>query len=208
MELKVTNNNKGQRGIYAGGDLVFVDAGKTGTFTGVTKQEADDAAKIDGFRVWLDGKQITEDKPPAERPWLVIARDPSGEGMRKIDLSDGEWFVGTAIASDRPASPLGYSFTKIGGNVEAVPETVVVPAEPEITVQPSPADDTPAPEPVPDSPAAALVAGNARDVVEAIEKADPDEVAAIASAENAREGGPRKGVLKAIADRRDDPIKG
>lgn len=214
MELKVKNANKGQRGFWAGGELVFVDGGQTGTFTGASKSEAEAAAAIAGMEVWADGKAMTEQKPQAEKPWLVIARSADGTDMKTIDLGD-RWMIGMAIASERPEGPSGYTFVKIGGDMEVLPETAVVPAEHEPE-----AVGSEVAEPVtvvtqdghvesvdPEAfDAAGLVAGNAAEVVKALDGASPDRVALIKAAEEAREGGPRKGVMKAVEDAHADPF--
>lgn len=210
MEIKVKNSAKGQRGIYAGGELVWIDGGQTGTFTGATKAEAEAAASYPELFVWADGKPLSEEKPQEEKPWLVIARDTDGADMKVIEL-DGRWMIGMTVASERPKGPQGYTFVKIGGDMSALPESAVQPEpapEPAIEVSGGvEADQASEAQAVEDAPAPVdlapteLVEKNAPDVIAEVEKADADRLGAIKAAEMKRPGPARKGVMKAIEDR-------
>lgn len=187
MQIRVKNLNKGPRGIYVNSDLVFVGGGDTSTFTGATADERDAAAKMDGLKVqsrlgqdgdWTDH---FKEEMPEEKPWLALATDDAGSNFKP--LTDGTWYVGMAVAGERPDGPMGYKWVKVGGDMEAVSEPV--PAEPA-------KDDDPA-----TFDAAKVVEGNAADVIKAI---TPDNAAAIGDAEEKREGGPRKGVMKAVEE--------
>jgi hypothetical protein len=188
MQIRVKNTGRGSKGIWVGGELVFVDGGAMGAFTGASATERDEAAKDPALRVqsragsnddWTDH---FKEGMPEERAWLAIARDSEGTDMKVIDLGD-RWMIGTIVASERPEGPQGYEWHKIGGDMEALPPAVAVPAEPE-------AFD-----------AVALVAGNAPDVIAALSNADAERVGIICDAEGKRDGGPRKGVMKAADER-------
>lgn len=188
MEIRVKNTTKGQRGLYADGDLVFVDAGATSNFTNVSAAERDAAAEIDGLRVqsrvahdgeWTD--HFKEDMP-LERPWLALSNDPSGADYKA--LPDGAWYVGMAVAGERPDGAGGYKWVKVGGDAEGVNGSDEAEAD-------AVDSDTPPVD------YAELVKGNAADV---IAKVTADNAAAIGDAEEKREGGPRKGVMKAVED--------
>lgn len=188
MQIRVKNLNKGQRGIYVEGALVFVDGNSTANFTGATADERDNAAKMEGLKVqsrlgqdgdWTDH---FKEEMPEEKPWLALATDDAGSNFKP--LTDQTWYFGMAVAGERPDGPMGYKWFKVGGDMEAA----------------SPAKD----EPVPAEPAkpaefdvAKVVEGNAADVIKAITK---DNAAAIGDAEEKREGGPRKGVMKAVEE--------
>lgn len=118
-KLRVTNLAKGPRGIYVAGRLVFVDGGKTRTFSDATEEEISAAANVRDFRVQSgnegDWEELTKIAPPKERAHLVVATDGLGGNLRHIPLRDGEWFVGFAVASDAPDNASGFSYVKIGG---------------------------------------------------------------------------------------------
>jgi len=188
MEIRVKNTTKGSRGIYAGGELCFVDAGSTANFTNVSADERDAAAEIDGLRVqsranagadWAD--HFKEDMP-LERPWLALSNDPNGADYKA--LPDGAWYVGMAVAGERPDGAGGYKWVKVGSSDEGVNGSDEAEAD-------AVDSDTPPVD------YAELVKGNAADV---IAKVDKDNAAAIGDAEEKREGGPRKGVMKAVED--------
>lgn len=190
MQIRVKNTNKGQRGLYADGDLVFVDAGATSNFTNVSASERDAAAEIDGLRVqsrqsanadWVDH---FKEEMPAEKPWLALSNDPNGADYKP--LPDGAWYVGMAVAGERPDGAGGYKWVKVGAT--GPDEGVNGGDEAEADAVDS---DTPPVD------YAELVKGNAADV---IAKVTADNAAAIGDAEEKREGGPRKGVMKAVED--------
>lgn len=192
MQIRVKNLNRGARGVYVSGDLVFVGGGETATLTGASAEERDAAAKMDGLKVqsrigtegdWTDH---FKEEMPEEKPWLALATDDAGSNFKP--LADGTWYVGMAVAGERPDGPSGYKWVKVGsvdGGMEA----------------PSSAKDEAAPvEPVKDDApfdADKLVEGNAADVIKAI---TADNATAIGDAEEKREGGPRKGVMKAVEE--------
>ena len=122
-KLRVTNLTKGPRGIYVAGRLVFVDGGKTRTFSDATEEEISAAANVRDFRVQsgVDGnwEELTKIAAPKERPHLVVATDGLGGNLRHIPLRDGEWFVGFAVASDAPDNASGFEYVKIGGTDSA-----------------------------------------------------------------------------------------
>lgn len=203
MQIRVKNLNKGARGVYVGSDLVFVGGGETSTFTGATADERDAAAKMEGLKVqsrlgqdgdWTDH---FKEEMPEEKPWLALATDDAGSNFKP--LTDGTWYVGMAVAGERPDGPMGYKWVKVGsvnGGMEASSPTKdeaapVEPVEPEPVVVDEPAKDD---EPV---DYAALVDDTAPNV---IAKITPDNAAAIGDAEEKREGGPRKGVMKAVEE--------
>lgn len=186
MQIRVKNTNTGGRGFHLGDDgLVFVDAGATATFAHATAEERDHVATIKGLKVqsrqgmdgdWTDHFQ---EEMPTERPWLAIATDASGGNFKPLtDVAD-VWYVGTAVAGERPEAASAYTWTKVGGADVA----------PVVEPEPAPVNDTPT--------TAELVEGNMPDVIAAITPANAMD---IGIAEEARVGGPRKGVMKAVED--------
>lgn len=183
MQIRVKNLNKGQRGIYVNGELVFVDGGGTSTFTGATADERDAAAAIEGLKVQSrqgDSGEWTDhfkEEMPQERPWIAIATDADGTNFKPLPNADGAWYIGMAVGGERPDGAGGYKWIKVGGDVEA--------GETHKEEEPVATDLD------------ALVAGNAPDVIAAITK---DNAAQIGDAEEKRDGGPRKGVMKAVEE--------
>lgn len=183
MQIRVKNINKGQRGIYVNGELVFVDGNATSTFTGASAAERDAAMEIDGLKVqsrqgdsgdWTDH---FKEEMPQERPWIAIATDKDGTNFKPLTDADGAWYIGMAVGGERPDGAAGYKWVKVGGDMEA--------GEPHSEEEPVATDFD------------ALVAGNAPDVIAAITK---DNATQIGDAEEKRDGGPRKGVMKAVED--------
>jgi len=182
MQIRVKNLNKGHRGIYVNGELVFVDGGGTSTFTGATADERDAATAIEGLKVqsrqgdsgdWTDH---FKEEMPQERPWIAIATDADGTNFKPLTDADGAWYIGMAVGGERPDGAGGYKWAKVGGDVEA---------------------STPVQEEAVATDFDVLVAGNAADVIKAITK---DNAAQIGDAEEKRDGGPRKGVMKAVEE--------
>lgn len=200
MQIRVKNLNKGPRGVYVSGDLVFVGGGDTSTFTGATAEERDAAAKMEGLKVQsrlsegADWADHFKEEMPEEKPWLALATDDAGSNFKP--LTDQTWYVGMAVAGERPDGPMGYKWVKVGSVDGGMSDSVetVVPVEP---VKPAPVVvDKPAKD---DEPVnyAAIVDDTAPNV---IAKITPDNAAAIGDAEEKREGGPRKGVMKAVEE--------
>lgn len=201
MQIRVKNLNRGARGVYVGGDLQFVGGGETATLTGATAEERDAAAKMDGLKVqsrlgqdsdWTDH---FKEEMPEEKPWLALATDDAGSNFKP--LTDQTWYVGMAVAGERPDGPAGYKWVKVGsvdGGMEAPSpaKNEAAPVEPvEPVVVDEPAKDG---EPI---DYAALVDDTSPNV---IAKITPENAAAIGDAEEKREGGPRKGVMKAVEE--------
>lgn len=182
MQIRVKNLNRGQRGIYVDGGLVFVDGNGTGTFTGASSDEVEAASKIDGLKVQSRSSDQDEwtdhfkEEMPEEKPWLALATDDAGNNFKP--LPDATWYVGMAVSGERPDGPQGYKWVKVGA--------VDAPVEP-----------APEPEPAPIDEYAELVKGNMPDVIAAVTAENAD---AIGKAEENREGGPRKGVMKAVEE--------
>lgn len=183
MELKIKNENRGRKCFFVNGEEVCVDGNSQGHFTGATAAERDKIASKAGIKVWADGEPCFVDSPAKSRPWLVIARDNRGSDMRVIPIEESDWYIGTAMASERPDTAAGYSFVKIGG--EAV-EPVSVPAA--APSEPAKFDAT------------AFTARNGNTVIADIADLDADALAKVEEAEKARDK-PRSGVLKAIDER-------
>lgn len=195
MQIRVKNLNKGARGVYVGGELKFVSGGDTSTLTGATAEERDAAAKMEGLKVqsrlgqdgdWTDH---FKEEMPEEKPWLALATDDAGSNFKP--LTDGTWYVGMAVAGERPDGPMGYKWVKVGsvdGGMEA--------DKPSNEVDTAPVDPVGDGKPV-EFDANKVVEGNAADVIKAI---TADNAAAIGDAEEKREGGPRKGVMKAVEE--------
>lgn len=215
MQLRIKNTNRGQRGVYIDGDLAFIDAGTTGTFTNASDQERDAAAAIDGLMVEssTDGKEWTSHyrpEPETITPFLAVATDADGSNMRVITLN-GEWFIGAATASKQPENASGYTWSHIGsvgdtgggseiigGGMEAASPVLMASEEP------VPADDPTEDGAFDRAAADAIVTGNAATVNDFIATATPEQLALLAAAEADREV-PRKGVMKAIEERRATP---
>lgn len=189
IKAKVKNVSRGERGIHIGGELLFIKPGATQTFDNVSKGDLREALKVKDFHIRSseDGGKTWEDhaeaETPPEVPFLAIASGSGGENMRRVELAPGEWFIGTALASEQPADG-GYDWQKIGGKRV----TVAV------------ADEAP----VPDTPKGdggfdpeALIAKNAPDVIAALPGLTAEQLDALKAAEIDREK-PRKGVLEAI----------
>lgn len=199
MKLRIKNNSRGSRGVTVNGELVFIDAGSTGEFTGASASERDTAAEHPDLMVQSehDGKWIDHFKPdmPEPKQWLAVATDSTGSNMRFIDASDAEWFIGTALANERPEKASGFTFSKIGGGKE-VSETKA-PAKP--VVEP----------PAKDFDANAFVDRNGNTVIADIEGGKATDMDAVRAAEMKRPGQARKGVLAAIdAVGKSDPFAG
>lgn len=122
-KIRVQNNAAGERGVYIGGDLKFVKAGTAQVFEGATDGEVKALTGNKDLRVqsgtegdWTD---LSTTEVPDARQWLAVAADSKGSGLRKIALDAGEWFVGSAVASDEPGVAGGYSWSKIGAPATA-----------------------------------------------------------------------------------------
>jgi hypothetical protein len=187
MQIRVKNMCKGSRGLYISGDLTFVNGGDTATFNDASAAERDAAAAVEGLKVqsrqgdsgdWTDH---FKEEMPQERPWIAIATDKDGTNFKPLTNADGAWYIGMAVGGERPDSAGGYKWVKVGGDMEA--------GEPQSEEEPVATDFD------------ALVAGNAADVIKAITK---DNAAQIGDAEEKRDGGPRKGVMKAVEDAMED----
>ena len=179
MELKIKNENRGRKCFFVNGEEVCVDGNSQGYFTGATAAERDKIASKAGIKVWADGKPCFVEGPAKSRPWLVIARDNRGSDMRVIPIEAADWYIGTAMAYERPDTAAGYSFVKIDGEAVATPE----------------------PEPVTgEFDATAFTSRNGNTVIADIADLDADALAKVEEAEKARDK-PRSGVLKAIDER-------
>jgi len=206
MQIRVKNTNKGARGAYINGELVFVDGGATSTFTDASAADRDIAAAMDGLKVQSSndgGKTWTDhfsEQMPEEKPWIALATDASGGNFRPLKDIDGVWYVGMAVAGERPEGFAGYSWVKVGGDegqgvvdIPVIEADIIEPvAEPEL---PEGAGNEPEPEPATDY--VALVNDTAPNV---IDKITPENAMDIGAAEEKREGGPRKGVMKAVEE--------
>jgi len=180
MKLRITNNAKGGRGIWFGGILEEVAAGQTRTFSGVTPEEIEEAVSKRDFRVQSsdDGDkwaELSRYEAPAQKPYIVIATDRLGGNYRVVELREGEWFIGSAIASERPEKATGYSYEKIGGESATA---AIKPTEGEFDPE-------------------AVIAGNAPDVIDALSGLSAEQLELLKIAETDREK-PRKGVITAI----------
>ena len=207
MKLRIKNTSRGSRGVTVGGELVFVDAGSTGEFTGASAAERDTAAEHPDLMVQSehDGKWIDHFKPdmPEPKQWLAVATDSTGSNMRFIDLNDAEWFTGVALANERPEKAAGFTWSKIGGGKEASETKAPAKPAPTITKVEQPFVTPPAFD------ATALVEKNAPDVISALDGMTAENVAAVKQAELKRPGPARKGVLAAIdAAGKSDPFGG
>lgn len=122
-KIRIQNKAQGERGVYVAGDLEFIGKGSTRTFNTMTDGEIATASADGDFRVQREGPdgwvELSELPLPDARPFLVVATDSNGSNYRIIDLKDGEWFVGFAVASDEPDNAQGFDYVKIGGQSEA-----------------------------------------------------------------------------------------
>lgn len=197
MKLRIQNNARGARGIYVNEELVFVAAGATQTYSKALASERDDAAAVAEFRVWTDTgegwEEVTKAKDaPVARPFLAIAKGSKGENMRSVDLDEGEWFLGTALVSDKPDGPQGYEWVKVGAGVQTdAPEVPV--ANYRAPVETMNVGGGSAFDP------AVFVNDLMPDVIANLEGKTPEQLAAILAAENSREK-PRKGVTNAVEE--------
>jgi hypothetical protein len=140
-----------------------------------------------------DGGEWTDhfkEEMPEEKPWLALATDDAGNNFKP--LPDATWYVGMAVSGERPDGPQGYKWFKVGGDMEAAATNEVAPVPAELAAEP-----VAEPEPAPVDEYAELVKGTMPDVVAAI---TTDNANAIGKAEENREGGPRKGVMKAVEE--------
>jgi hypothetical protein len=181
MQIRVKNLNKGGRGIYVNGELVEIGGGETVTFNGASAVERDAAAEVDGLKVqsrtandgdWTDH---FKEEMPEEQPWIAYASDANGTDFTPVDAR--AWYVGHAVAGERPDSAAAYKWVKVGGDMEA--------GEPQREEEPVVTDFDD------------LVKHGAPDVIRAI---TAENAAQIGDAEEKREGGPRKGVMKAVEE--------
>jgi len=116
--LRIQNKASGDRGVYIGGELFFIKSGSTQTWDNATDAEVEEVTPNRDFRAqahrdgeWVDLSPIVL---PDARPWLALATDAAGGNIRYLDLREGEWYVGTALSSEKPGGPEGYAWTKVG----------------------------------------------------------------------------------------------
>lgn len=129
-KLRITNVSKGPRGVWIAGVMEEVGSGKTRTFSKFTAEDKETLAANKDFRVQSgdDGawEELSKFEAPPQRPYLVLATDSKGGNFRVVELREGEWFLGTAVASDRPELAGGYSYAKIGGEVAPLTEAAAI----------------------------------------------------------------------------------
>ena len=196
MKLRIQNNAKGERGVYVAHELVFVGAGATQTFDGATAGDVQQAAKNKEFRVQSseDGKAWEEHSTvelPDAMPFLAVAKGARGESVRYVPLEPGEWYLGTALASEAPDGPAGYEWVKVGGVVAAPEDEAPDYRKPVSTVKVGGGSAF---------DAGIFVSDLMPDVIAGLADKDVAQLAAIKAAEQATEK-PRKGVLNAIEAR-------
>jgi len=188
MKLRIKNNAKGERGLYIDGELLFIGSGVTRTFEKASASERDEAAGNTDFTVQssTDGEKWEDHSPvvvPDQRQWLAIATDSLGANMRYVPLDAGEWFLGTAVGSEQPANPQGFTWDKIGGGA--------------ILVESRPVQDGDRKVSEGEFDPEAVIAGNAPDVIDALSGLSKEQLELLKIAETDREK-PRKGVITAI----------
>lgn len=183
-KLRITNNSKGPRGAWVAGRLEELAAGRTRTFSDATDADIAGAVANKEFRVQSsdDGsewEELSTFEAPPVRPFIVLAKDADGNGARIVELQDGEWFIGAAIASERPEKPSGYTYEKIGGSSAPLTEEAAIVAH--------------------EFDATAYLNGNAADLIPTFKEKSPEVQQALLDAESAKDK-PRKGVVAALEE--------
>lgn len=125
-KIRIQNKANGERGVYEAGELTFIGRGATRTFPNMNDAEVVAVSESKEFRVQRqlangEWEELSKIEMPEQRPFLAVATDSDGGNYRIIPLNEGEWFIGTAIASDQPDNATGFDYAKIGGT--SVPMT-------------------------------------------------------------------------------------
>lgn len=125
-KIRIQNKANGERGVYEAGELTFIGRGATRTFSNMNDAEVVAVSESKEFRVQRqlangEWEELSKIEMPEQRPFLAVATDSDGGNYRIIPLNEGEWFIGTAIASDQPDNATGFDYAKIGGT--SVPMT-------------------------------------------------------------------------------------
>lgn len=189
-KLRITNNAKGERGVYIAGELIFIGAGRTRTFSNATAEEVAVASASKEFRVQSGEEGAWEELSyidmPEQRPFLVIATDSTGANFRRVPLNEGEWFIGTALSSDAPDTAEGYTYTKIGGTTDAPLTEKAAVASHEFD-------------------ALSYLDQNGNTVIASLKDKSPEVLEALLAAERSDDGKKRKGVIAALEELLTEP---